>query len=45
MRKEDGNFEEGTGSYLADRRLRELVEMIREFARLEGNHAPKCVGL
>ena len=29
MREEDGTFEEGTVSYLADRRLRELAEMTR----------------
>jgi len=34
-RKEDGTFEEGTVNYLVDKRLRELAETMRRFARGE----------
>ncbi|HID86001.1 MAG TPA: Lon protease family protein, partial [Anaerolineae bacterium] len=34
-RREDGTFEEGTVNYLVDKRLRELAETMRRFARPE----------
>lgn len=38
-RKEDGTFEEGMVNYLVDKRLGELAETLRKFARPEGEEA------
>jgi lon-related putative ATP-dependent protease len=43
-RQEDGTFEEGSVNYLVDKRLRELAEKMRDFAKEEKEQGSKGAG-